>query len=150
MDDVMEAAAYRRLVPLEVVDVGRVTAASIGPSVFRNRALLHYEWQDLALSELEELESQPDGDTAAGSLAPHLVSKEETPEELRHVDRTIVRLDEPQHAGAHDARSPIIVGHVAIGDPGSELFVGSIVKVKSLAGDWRVLVLGKAIVTVMS
>ena len=39
----MNAANYSRIVPSDVVGVERVRAASLGPAVFRNRALLHYE-----------------------------------------------------------------------------------------------------------
>ena len=50
---------------------------------------------------------------------------------------TIVRLREPRHIDDTDTSSPIVVGHMVVGDTGSGLFVGSVVTVAHLVGHWR-------------
>ena len=43
IDEVMNAANYRRIVPSNMIGVEPVRAATHGSAVFRNRVLLHYE-----------------------------------------------------------------------------------------------------------
>ena len=123
-----------------MIGVERVRAASLGSVVFRNRVPPDYERKSLELPELESL-TLSDGGAIAESLESHLVSKEETPPDS-FVGDTIVRLQEPRHIDDNDARSPIVVGHVVVGNAGSELFIEYLVTVGHLTGRWQILSLG--------
>ena len=107
LDEVMNAANYRRNVPPGTVCVKRARAASLGSTVFHNRVILYYERKGLGLPALERL-GPPDAGAIAESLESHLVSGDEALSDS-FVGGTIVCLGEPCHIDITDDHSPIVV-----------------------------------------